>query len=77
MVAGVAVFGCFMMATMASVSAQQIGNSQGQPSNAPPDPGDRETNARQSSSSRYCVQRCFRQGFTPPQARHDLRSEER
>ena len=39
MVAGVAVFGCFMMATMASVSAQQIGNSQGQPSNAPPTPG--------------------------------------
>jgi len=30
MVAGVAVFGCFMMATMASVSAQQIGNLQGQ-----------------------------------------------
>jgi hypothetical protein len=39
MVAGVAVFGCFMMATMASVSAQQIGNLQGQPSNAPPTPG--------------------------------------
>jgi hypothetical protein len=30
-VAGVAVFGCFMMATMASVSAQLIGNSQGPP----------------------------------------------
>ena len=39
MVAGVAVFGCFMMATMASVSAQQIGNLQGQPSNAPSTPG--------------------------------------
>ena len=35
MVAGVAAFGCFMMATMASVSAQQIGDLQGQPSNAP------------------------------------------
>ena len=35
MVAGVAVFGCLTMATMASVSAQQIGNLQGQPSNAP------------------------------------------
>ena len=33
-VVGVAVFGCSMMATMASVSAQQIGNSQG-PSDAP------------------------------------------
>ena len=33
-VAGVAVFGCSMMATMASVSAQQIGNSQGQPFDA-------------------------------------------
>jgi hypothetical protein len=33
-VAGVAVFGCVMMATIASVSAQQIGNSQG-PSDAP------------------------------------------
>jgi hypothetical protein len=39
MVAGVAVFGCFTMATTASVSAQQIGNLQGQPSNAPPTPG--------------------------------------
>jgi hypothetical protein len=33
-VAGVAIFGCFMMATMESVAAQQIGNSQG-PSDAP------------------------------------------
>jgi len=34
------VFGCSMMAmTMASVSAQQIGNLQGQPSNAAPTPG--------------------------------------
>ena len=39
MVAGVAAFGCFMMATMASVSAQQIGDLQGQPSNAPSTPG--------------------------------------
>jgi hypothetical protein len=37
-VVGVAVFGCSMMATMASVSAQQIGNSQG-PSDAPSTPG--------------------------------------
>ncbi len=29
------VVGCFVMATMASVSAQQIGNLQGQPSGAP------------------------------------------
>ena len=33
-VAGVAIFGCFMMATMESVAAQQMGNSQG-PSDAP------------------------------------------
>jgi hypothetical protein len=37
-VVGVAVFGCSMMATMASVSARQIGNSQG-PSDAPSTPG--------------------------------------
>ncbi len=37
-VARVAVFGGLMMATMASVSAQQIGNSQAQPSNAPSTP---------------------------------------
>jgi hypothetical protein len=37
-VVGVAVFGCSMMATMASVSAQQIGNSQG-PFDAPSTPG--------------------------------------
>ena len=34
-VVGVALVGCLMMATMSSVSAQQIGNSQGQPSNVP------------------------------------------
>ena len=39
MLAGVADFGCFMMATMTSVSAQQIGNLQGQPSDAPATPG--------------------------------------
>jgi hypothetical protein len=38
MVAGVAVFGCLIMASAASVSAQQIGNSQG-PSDAPSTPG--------------------------------------
>jgi hypothetical protein len=32
----------------------------------PLDPRNRETNTRHSSSSRYCVQRCFRQGFAPP-----------
>ena len=37
-VAGVAVSGSLMMATVASVSAQQIGNSQAQPSNVPPSP---------------------------------------
>ena len=74
---GAAVLWGLMVATMVSVLGQQIGNSQAQPSNAPSTPAKRETNPRQSSSSRYCVQRCFRQGFAPPQAHHDLRSEER
>jgi hypothetical protein len=34
-VVGVVVVGCLVMATMTSVSAQQIGNLQGQPSNVP------------------------------------------
>ena len=58
-VASVAVSGFLMMATVASVSAQQIGNSQAQPSNVAAEPGDRETNPRQSNSSRYCVQWCL------------------